>query len=99
MKRFIISTALFLFASSAMAQRPEIAPVSLVNPMVADISQTSVEIQSNFNGTQLLIFGARNMPGELVIAVRGPTANVKLRRKERIAGMWMHVDHAHHLFW
>ncbi len=92
MKHRLISFVTVLFASTAMAQAPALAPVSLVNPMVADISQTAVEIQSNFNGTQLLIFGAQNIPGELVIAVRGPTANVKLRRKERIAGMWMHVD-------
>ena len=78
--------------SLTLAQAPDVAPLSLVNPMVADISQTSVEIQSNFNGTQLLIFGARNMPGELAIVLRGPVANVKLRRKQRIAGMWMHVD-------
>jgi len=91
-KNHFISILIFLLASAAAAQAPTVAPVSLVNPMVADISQTSVEIQSNFNGTQLLVFGARNMPGELAIVVRGPTANVKLRRKERIAGMWMHVD-------
>jgi uncharacterized protein (TIGR02186 family) len=66
--------------------------VSLLTPMVADISQDTVEIHSSFNGAQLLIFGARNQPGDLVLAVRGPRQDVVLRRKERIAGMWMHVE-------
>lgn len=82
-----------LLPFSAQA-KVEIAPeaIPLAGPMVADISQTTVEIHSGFTGMQLLVFGARNVGGDLVIAVRGPQANVALRRKERIAGMWMHVD-------
>ena len=82
--------ALALTTASAQAQEPIQLPLNA--PMVADISQNTVEIHSRFNGTQLLIFGARNQPGELVIAVRGPHTNLNLRRKERIAGMWMHVE-------
>lgn len=88
--------AAVLLANIAQAQNPT-RSVSLINPIIADVSQNVVEIRSDFNGAQLLIFGARNAPGELVIAVRGPTANVMLRRKERIAGMWMHVDQ--HKYW
>jgi uncharacterized protein (TIGR02186 family) len=66
--------------------------LSLLPPMVADSSLRSVEIHSSFNGTELLIFGAKNEGGELVLVVRGPAANVVLRRKARIAGMWMHVE-------
>lgn len=83
--------AVSLLASTAHAQ-PEPASISLATPMIADVSQHVVEIRSDFNGAQLLIFGARNVPGDLVIAVRGPETNAVLRRKERIAGMWMHVD-------
>ena len=83
--------ALMLFAMPAHAQSDKSA-ISLTNPLIADISQNVIEIRSDFNGTQLLIFGARNVPGDIAIAVRGPTTNATLRRKERIAGMWMHVD-------
>ena len=82
---------LLMIAMAATAPRAQ-EPVPLNAPMVADISQNAVEIHSSFNGAQLLIFGARNQPGELIIAVRGPTADLQLRRKERIAGMWMHVE-------
>ncbi len=93
MMRQLLSIALLLCAAPALAQEATTqSPITLTNPIIADISQNIVEIRSDFNGAQLLIFGARNAPGDLVITVRGPTANVTLRRKERIAGMWMHVD-------
>lgn len=92
MKLGVIIGLIGLFgATSALAQSIPNS-VSLTNPMVADISQNTIEIRSDFNGTQLLIFGARNAPGDLVIAVRGPTSDIRLRRKERIAGMWMQLD-------
>lgn len=88
MKR-LLCIAMLLLPTQSFAQ-PEI--VSLNSPIVADVSHSNVQIHSSFVGTQLLIFGARNAPGDLVIAVRGPESKVFLRRKERIAGMWMHVE-------
>jgi uncharacterized protein (TIGR02186 family) len=89
-RALFISVMLF----GAVHARAEDAPaaISLTTPLIADISQNTIEIRSDFNGTQLLIFGARNVPGDIVIAVRGPSTTATLRRKERIAGMWMHVD-------
>lgn len=84
----LIFMALPAHAEVAMQQEA----LTLAGPMVADISQSTIQIHSSFNGTELLVFGARNARGDLVIAVRGPSANVRLRQKERIAGMWMHVD-------
>lgn len=86
--------ALLLFA--AVPAQAEVAvqreALTLAGPMVADISQSNIQIHSSFNGTELLVFGARNARGDLVVAVRGPRHDVRLRQKERIAGMWMHVD-------
>lgn len=88
MKR-LLCIALLLLPSPTLAQ-PEV--ISLNSPMVADISQGTIPIHSSFTGTQLLVFGARNAPGDLVIVLRGPASKVFLRRKERIAGMWMNVE-------
>ena len=91
MKRLLVALILLTApAHAAVEVQPE--ALTLAGPMVADISQSSIQIHSSFNGTELLIFGARNQRGDLVIAVRGPQADIRLRRKERIAGMWMHVD-------
>lgn len=89
----LLAIALILLAGTVHAEvvhQPEAMP--LAGPMVADISQSRIQIHSSFNGAQLLVFGARNAGGDLVIAVRGPQSNVTMRRKERIAGMWMHVE-------
>lgn len=89
---FILTLLIFLSAP-VRAQEDTTAPaITLNNPLVADISQNTIEIRSDFNGTQLLVFGARNVAGDLVIVLRGQEINATLRRKERIAGMWMHVD-------
>ena len=88
----IVIASLMLLALPAAAQDNSQPSINLTTPLIADISQNIVEIQSDFNGTSLLIFGTRNVPGDLVIAVRGPATNATLRRKERIAGMWMQVD-------
>jgi uncharacterized protein (TIGR02186 family) len=83
--------AMLMVALPAQAA-PDLRSISLSNPITADISTSNIEIRSDFDGAQLLIFGSRNVPGDLVVVVRGPASNVSLRRKERIAGMWMHVD-------
>jgi uncharacterized protein (TIGR02186 family) len=91
--KHLLTLALLLMPPLANAQLvPQPEAITLAGPMVADISQRDIQIHSGFTGTQLLIYGARNVRGDLVIAVRGPTANVTLRRKERNAGMWMHVE-------
>jgi len=89
---YAMLVALFscLPVQAAVQKAPE--AISLAGPMVADISQSTIQIHSSFNGAELLVFGSRNVRGDLVIAVRGPHVNSILQRKERIAGMWMHVE-------
>jgi len=61
-------------------------------PLVADLSQYRIEIDSSFTGTRLLLFGSRNDIGDIVIVVRGPEKKYVVRRKERVAGIWMNRD-------
>lgn len=58
-------------------------------PLVADISSHQVQIHSGFTGTQLMVFGARNDTGDIVVAIRGPARNVVVREKKRTAGIWV----------
>jgi uncharacterized protein (TIGR02186 family) len=58
-------------------------------PIIADISSHEITIHTSFSGTRLMVFGARNDPGDIVIVVRGPEKNITVRRKERVAGMWI----------
>lgn len=65
--------------------------------LVADLSQSRIDISYRFAGAELLVFGAieypagsrpRSDPG-IAIVVRGPAAPLTVRRKERTAGIWM----------
>lgn len=67
--------------------------------IVADLSQTRVAITANFDGSEILIFGAvrreESMPeGPLavIITVEGPSERTTVRRKERVAGIWVNTD-------
>jgi uncharacterized protein (TIGR02186 family) len=61
-------------------------------PLVADLSQYTIQIDSGFNGTSLLLFGARNETGDIVIVVRGPEKQIAVRKKERVAGIWINTE-------
>ena len=62
--------------------------------LVADLSQSHVDITSGYHGTELLLFGAyEGIPGdELVLIVEGPANDIIQRRKENRAGVWVNVE-------
>ena len=62
--------------------------------LVADLSQSRVDITSGYHGTELLLFGAyEGIPGdELVLIVEGPATDIVQRRKEKKAGIWVNVE-------
>jgi uncharacterized protein (TIGR02186 family) len=58
-------------------------------PLVADLSNHLIAITTNFTGTDVLLFGAVDGPGDVVVVVRGPVTDVTVRRQEQIAGIWV----------
>lgn len=58
-------------------------------PLVADMSQDSISITSSFTGTEILLFGAIDGPGDVVVVVQGPREDLVVRRKARVSGIWM----------
>lgn len=62
-------------------------------PLVADLSDHLVKITLGFEGSELLLFGAVEHEGEVVVVVYGPPETVTVRRKDRTAGViWMNRD-------
>ena len=57
--------------------------------LVADLSSHLVAITTGFTGTEVVLFGAVDGPGEVAVVVLGPKARVTVRRKEPVAGIWM----------
>ena len=56
--------------------------------LVADLSEHRVQIDLGFTGKQVLLYGAIEGDGNVVVVVQGPREPVTVRRKARIAGVW-----------
>jgi uncharacterized protein (TIGR02186 family) len=58
---------------------------------VADLSRHLVAITTGFAGTDVLLFGAIEEPGDVVVIVRGPDRPVVVHRKSRLLGVWVNT--------
>lgn len=65
---------------------------ALATPLVGDLSNYRIDIDSGFNGTRIFLFGARNDIGDVVAVVRGPHRDYMVRRKESIGGVWVNRE-------
>lgn len=57
--------------------------------LAVDLSDHLIAITAGFSGTDLLLFGATEGEGDVVVVVRGPPDRIAVRRKVRIAGIWV----------
>jgi uncharacterized protein (TIGR02186 family) len=86
-------------------------PATAQEQIVAGMSQNRVSITADFDGSEILIYGAvkRDAPApdgaplEVIVTVEGPSTPVDVRRKGRVAGIWVnnasvHVDSAPSFF-
>ncbi|EAR52406.1 hypothetical protein OG2516_08012 [Oceanicola granulosus HTCC2516] len=77
-----------------------LAPAARAETVVLGLSQNEVAITATFDGSEILIFGAvrRESPVpdgaalEVVITVAGPSERLVVRRKDRVAGIWMNTE-------
>lgn len=68
--------------------------------LVPEVSQSLIEVRQGFTGARLLLYGAVIDPDaagsrgdyDIVVVLKGPTEPVRIREKERIAGMWMNAE-------
>lgn len=57
--------------------------------VVADLSKRLIAITTGFSGTDVLLFGAVDGQGDVVVIVRGPIGRATVRRKAEVAGIWI----------
>jgi uncharacterized protein (TIGR02186 family) len=90
MMRYVFAwIAICLFATRAGA-----------DDLVSGLSQDQIQITSNYAGSDIVVFGDIESAGsapatgarDIVVAVRGPDADFAVRRKARIAGIWINRD-------
>ena len=72
-------------ASRAVAQEHD-------EPLLIALSTQRIEIDSNFASTSILLFGATDVAGDVVVSVRGPEEPVVVRRKRRSVGIWVNRE-------
>jgi uncharacterized protein (TIGR02186 family) len=59
--------------------------------VVADLTSHLIAITTGFTGTSVVLFGSTDGPGDVVVAVRGPDREITVRRKSRVAGIWINT--------
>ncbi|HTP78582.1 MAG TPA: TIGR02186 family protein [Rhizomicrobium sp.] len=74
-------------------------PAFAAEDLVSGLSQDTVEITSNYTGTDIVVFGAIEHLedtglNDVIVIVRGPDASVTVRKKDRVAGIWLNRDQA-----
>jgi uncharacterized protein (TIGR02186 family) len=80
-----------LCAAALSAVVTMVAPVR-AQPLVFDLSSHLVAITTGFSGTEMLLFGATEGEGDVVVVLRGPDTETVVRRKSRVAGIWINTD-------
>lgn len=72
-------------------------PAAAQEVIVSGMSQNRVSITADFDGSEILIYGAvkrdtpppEGGPLEVIVTVEGPSTPVAVRRKDRVAGIWV----------
>lgn len=88
MRGAFLAFALSLAAAGAAAQEEPRAPEV---PLVADLSSHLVAITSRFTGTDVLLFGATDGPGDVAVVVTGPRRDEVVRNKTRVGPIWLNT--------
>ncbi|MGB1033814.1 MAG: TIGR02186 family protein, partial [Primorskyibacter sp.] len=90
MLRHILRATLGLMLFALPAQAEDI---------VLGLSRDSIQITTNFSGTELLIYGAIRReaaipddPMGLILTVAGPSEEVTVYKKDRVAGIWVNTE-------
>jgi uncharacterized protein (TIGR02186 family) len=81
LRSLLVLAFLFLPAAAARADQP----------LLADLTSHLIAITTGFTGTSVVLFGATDGPGDIIIVVRGPERDVVVRQKRHLAGIWINA--------
>ena len=75
------------------------APAFAAEDIVSGLSQDQIAINSSYTGSDIVVFGTIERPAapsgrDIVVVVRGPDTDVTVRRRDRVAGIWINRDAA-----
>ena len=88
LRRMLLNLTILTLVSGALS-----AQLAADNePLVVDLLPERVEVDSSFTGSTVILFGVKTQPGDIIVTLRGPEAPVVVRRKRRVAGIWVNRD-------
>tara|TARA_Y100000994_G_scaffold230338_1_gene215985 strand:- start:93 stop:851 length:759 start_codon:yes stop_codon:yes gene_type:complete len=82
---------LFVFSLAALLMVPNLASAS-DNKMTAEVSTDLVQINTGFDGMNLLLFGTTNGANNIIIVIKGPLETNIIRKKTRVASIWVNTE-------
>lgn len=74
---------------AALAAALAASRTARANYLVTDLSERRIEITTGFAGDNVLLFGSTDTGGDIIVVIRGPDQPVVVRRKARVAGIWV----------
>ena len=77
---FFVIIVIFVFSKSILGDQAYF-----------DLSDNEIEIQTNFNGKEVIIFGLTDPKFETILVLKGPSKNIKVQKKERLFGIWINT--------
>ena len=89
MQKYISAIIALTMGAMFLAPSPKAAEPGYID---IDLSKPEVELTASFDGAELLLFGIHNPGTDVIIVVRGPGLDTPVRRKERVAGVWVNSD-------
>ena len=78
------------------------APPARADVLAAGLSTDAIQITSSFKGADIVLFGSLITPKQLgaladrdiVVVIKGPTTPIVVRKRARVAGIWVNVEEA-----
>ena len=80
MKKFIIFIFIIFVSLSVYSQESYF-----------DLSENEIQIQTDFNGKEIIIFGIIENNKDIILVIEGPKKDVKVLKKERVLGFWFNT--------
>ena len=80
-RSFVLALALALWPAAPRAES-----------LVADLTSHLIAITTGFHGASVVLFGATDEPGDVVVVVNGPRRPMTVRQMSRILGIWINTE-------
>lgn len=85
-----LRAGLAVFGVLVLLQIP--ADAARDDALAVDLSDELIGISTGFTGADVLLFGATDGEGDVIVVIRSPSSQVIVRRKAKVAGIWVNAD-------